>query len=54
MTPSQEFVLRQYDLSSTQLVGYEGGVGCLLMIGLFQPVRFPRGSAVLRFAVRSV
>jgi drug/metabolite transporter (DMT)-like permease len=35
----EEFVLRKYELSSTQLVGYEGGVGVLLMAGVFLPVR---------------
>ena len=34
----EEFLLRRYQLSSTQLVGAEGGVGCLLMLGVFLPV----------------
>jgi hypothetical protein len=38
----EEFVLRKYELSSTQLVGYEGGVGVLLMAGIFLPVRRAR------------
>ena len=36
----EEFVLRKYDLSSTQLVGYEGAVGAALMLGLFLPVMY--------------
>jgi drug/metabolite transporter (DMT)-like permease len=35
----EEFLLRKYELASTQLVGYEGGVGMLLMLGIFLPVR---------------
>ena len=36
----EEFLLRKYDLSSTQLVGYEGAVGAALMLALFLPVMF--------------
>jgi hypothetical protein len=35
----EEFLLRRYELSSTQLVGAEGAVGASLMLGLFLPVR---------------
>jgi len=34
----EEFLLRRYELSSTQLVGAEGGVGCLLMVGIVLPL----------------
>lgn len=34
----EEFVLREYDLSFSQLVGYEGGCGVILVLFMVLPV----------------